>query len=120
MSILEKVIGSDGDVYLRVYAKNSCRHSTRHYEAYTGDEEEQPEVFPEEAEDTIFNLLISSKVLSVASPVFKAMFYGRFREGIELAESRVASVVYAQELPEDSADAMINLCFLLHAKLDEV
>ncbi|KAB5540319.1 hypothetical protein GE09DRAFT_1290123, partial [Coniochaeta sp. 2T2.1] len=120
MSILEKVIDSDGDVCLRVYAKNSCRHSPRHYEHDTGDGEVRPEVFPEEAEDTIFNLLVLAKVLSVASPVFKAMFYGRFREGREPAKSRAASAhLYAgtaggQRRCDDQS------VLLVHAKLDEV
>jgi hypothetical protein len=65
-------------------------------------------------------LTVSSKVLSLASPVFKAMIGGRFKESIELAEEKASSKAYALALPEDDTEATIILCRILHFNFYEV
>jgi hypothetical protein len=67
-------------------------------------------------------LLVSSKVLSVASPVFKAMLNGRFLEGIELSKAKTSAEPYLAQLPlpEDDAEAMTLLCKLLHFDIDDI
>ncbi|KAI7277108.1 hypothetical protein KC335_g99 [Hortaea werneckii] len=56
---------------------------------------------------------VSSAVLSLVSPVFKAMLGPRFREG---SESRSSSQPKEISLPEDDGIAMKHLCLLLHAQ----
>ncbi|EXJ87774.1 hypothetical protein A1O1_04701 [Capronia coronata CBS 617.96] len=56
---------------------------------------------------------VSSKILTLSSPVFKAMFTGKFREGY-LALSQTNPPVV--ELPEDEVLAMLRLCRILHHK----
>lgn len=63
---------------------------------------------------------MSSKVLSLASPVFKAMISGKFKESIELAKKEASSKAYAFSLPEDDAEATIIFCRVLHFNLVEV
>ncbi len=66
------------------------------------------------------DLTVSSKVLCLASPVFKAMISGKFKESIELAEKRASSTPYALALPEDDAEATVLLCRTLHFSLCDV
>lgn len=68
------------------------------------------------------HLIVSSKVLSVASPIFKRMFFGDFKEARELAQSQATAQVYTLELPEDDPLATLILCSILHpcAKTDQV
>ena len=56
-------------------------------------------------------LLVSSKILALASPVFKAMFNSKFREG-----STVRSVQNPLQLPlpDDEPDALAVLFHALH------
>src|SRR5450432_969777 len=61
-------------------------------------------------EDGIHSLLVSSKVLTLASPVFAAMLSPRFREGQRSASGTLDPVA----LPEDDADVMTLLCRILH------
>lgn len=70
--------------------------------------------------DSTLDLIVSSKVLSVASPIFKTMFFGRFKEGVELARSKAFSQVYTVELPEDHAQAMLILCSVIHSKDEHI
>lgn len=62
---------------------------------------------------------VSSKILSLASDVFKAMFSPRFREGSSLrsAENRSTEPMII-DLPEDDPAAMLSLCQLLHCQID--
>ncbi|KAI9864473.1 MAG: hypothetical protein M1824_005177 [Vezdaea acicularis] len=59
---------------------------------------------------------VSSKVLGLASPVFKAMFSPQFREGSELA----AGIRKPIPLPDDDPDSMAIICGILHHKTDGI
>jgi hypothetical protein len=61
-------------------------------------------------------LLVSSKVLSLASPVFAAMFSPRFKEGSSLNPGCPSEV----PLPEDDPEAMTLLCNCLHFRTDHI
>lgn len=65
----------------------------------------------------IKELIVSSKVLSLASPVFKSMVTGGFKGGVELAQTNKANGILnpcAIDLPEDDAGAIVLLCKVLH------
>ncbi|RPB11921.1 hypothetical protein P167DRAFT_606075 [Morchella conica CCBAS932] len=64
-----------------------------------------------------FSLLVSSKILSVASPVFAAMFSPHFREGNSLATAPAPITI---DLLEDAPEALENICNVLHYKHDLV
>ncbi|KXH54095.1 hypothetical protein CSAL01_08114 [Colletotrichum salicis] len=57
---------------------------------------------------------VSSKVLMLNSPVFKAMLGGKFKESAELAKSTGLSLPYSLDLPDDDAEAMSILSQILH------
>lgn len=61
-------------------------------------------------------LLVSSKALSLASPVFAVMFSPRFKEGSNLNSSCPSEV----PLPEDDPEAMTLLCNCLHFRHDHI
>lgn len=61
-------------------------------------------------------LLVSFKVLSVASSVFRAMFGPYFREGQNLSGTSPKRI----SLPENNAAAMATLCNVLHHRHDSV
>jgi hypothetical protein len=61
-------------------------------------------------------LLVSSQVLSLASPVFEAMFNGNFAEGQDLSATSPRKV----PLPEDDPEALILLCKVTHLQIDDV
>jgi hypothetical protein len=61
-------------------------------------------------------LLVSSKVLSLASPVFAAMFSPRFKEGSSLNSDCPSEV----PLPEADPEAMTLLCNCLHFRTDHI
>lgn len=61
-------------------------------------------------------ILVSSKHMSFASPVFKAMLTGDFREAVELREKGRTEI----PLPDDDADAMIMLVKVIHGRLTSV
>lgn len=56
----------------------------------------------------------SSKILSLASPVFAAMLGPNFLEGSKLSSIQP----YQLHLPEDDAEAIIWLCLILHYRRD--
>lgn len=56
----------------------------------------------------------SSKILSLASPVFAAMLGPNFLEGSHLSTTDP----YQLHLPEDDAEAMIWFCLVLHYRRD--
>jgi hypothetical protein len=64
------------------------------------------------------NLLVSSRVLSLASPVFRAMFASRFKEG--LSNHSIPECPHVIHLPEDDAEAFTILCNVLHFRVDEI
>ncbi len=55
-------------------------------------------------------LLVSSHVLSLASPVFGAMFSGNFAEGNDLSAAAPKRIA----LPDDDAESMTVFCKLIH------
>ena len=55
-------------------------------------------------------LRVSSKVLRLASSVWKAMLSPRFKEGTTLKEDGFCRI----SLPDDNSDAMTLLCQILH------
>ncbi|KAH4420349.1 hypothetical protein HBI70_043150 [Parastagonospora nodorum] len=59
------------------------------------------------------SLLVSSHVLSLASPVFEAMFNGNFAEGQVLSAALPKSVA----LPDDDPDAVTLFCKITHMKV---
>ncbi|KAF2491508.1 hypothetical protein BU16DRAFT_565209 [Lophium mytilinum] len=61
-------------------------------------------------------LLVSSNMLSRASPVFRAMFTGGFAESQGLSSSSPREV----SLPEDDPYATVLLCRIVHLKHNEV
>ena len=62
-------------------------------------------------------ILVSSKVLSMASPVFKAMFNSRFREGLS---NLPASGKLSIPLPDDNAEAFAIFCKAIHHRTAEI
>ena len=66
-------------------------------------------------------ITVSSKILCLASGVFKAMMKPRFREGLSLrsAENPTAEPVVIV-LPDDNPLATLTLCQLLHFQTDMV
>jgi hypothetical protein len=70
----------------------------------------------------IRELLVSSKVLSVASPVFRVMLDGRFTEGAEMQKAKKTPGGYLPkvELLNDDAEAMMLLCKVLHFNIADI
>ena len=68
------------------------------------------------AEEKKQTLLVSSKVLSLASPVFAAMLSPRFREG----QRSDSGTLDPLSLPDDDAVAMTTLCRVFHFRYDEL
>jgi hypothetical protein len=65
-------------------------------------------------EESARSLLVSSKVLALASPVFAVMLSPRFREG----QRSEAGTLDAVSLPDDDAEAMTVLCQIFHFRYD--
>ncbi|KAE9990475.1 hypothetical protein EG327_001377 [Venturia inaequalis] len=59
-------------------------------------------------------ILVSSKVLTISSKVFKAMLSKSFKEARELAQSVHNNQTYELPLPDDDAHTMIVLCKATH------
>lgn len=60
-------------------------------------------------------LLVSSKVLSLASPVFAAMFKPQFKEGSNLKPEQPLVI----PVPGDDSEAFILLCNVIHYRSDD-
>lgn len=63
------------------------------------------------------HLLVSSRVLTLASPVFAAMFNSQFREGLS---NRTASRGPPIPLPDDDGPAFLIFCAAIHYQTDQV
>jgi hypothetical protein len=63
-------------------------------------------------------LRVSSKALSLASPVLDRMFQSRFREG--LATARLSPEMPVVTLPEDDVEVMAVLCNVVHHRMEDV
>ncbi|KAH6884886.1 hypothetical protein B0T10DRAFT_517563 [Thelonectria olida] len=79
-----------------------------------------PDDAPSEPENG--EILVSSKILSTASPVFQAMLDGRFREGVQLSNAKTSpdQEPFRLALPDDDLSAMVLLCKVLHFKVDDI
>ncbi len=73
-----------------------------------------------DTESKVLELTISSKILTLVSPVFKVMLTGQFKEAIELAEWKPSSRLYILELPDDDPEATSILTKILHHKTHEI
>ena len=71
----------------------------------------------EDGKPTQSSIRVSSKVLSLASPVFAAMLSPRFAEGQALLTSTSPDTP-STSLPDDNSEAMIWLCKALHFRKD--
>ncbi|KAF7192578.1 hypothetical protein HII31_06087 [Pseudocercospora fuligena] len=67
-------------------------------------------------DSSTLRLRVSSKVVSLASPVFKAMLSPHFREGATLATASYVEI----GLPEDDAQTMQTMLLVMHAKHDRL
>lgn len=64
-------------------------------------------------------LRVASKVLSLASPVWKAMFSSRFAEGNEILKGVLrGDKLYTIKLPDDNPDGVKNTLTILHYRPD--
>ncbi|KAI9649693.1 hypothetical protein NHQ30_002274 [Ciborinia camelliae] len=61
-------------------------------------------------------ILVSSKHMSLASPVFKAMLQGGFHEAIELKKTGKTEI----PLPDDDSTAMVILIDIIHGRFKSV
>jgi len=59
-------------------------------------------------------ILVSSKLLTLASPVFRRMLEGRFKEPGEPKESQFTGSPFRLQLHETNFESMLLLCRLLH------
>jgi hypothetical protein len=66
--------------------------------------------------NTIRNILLSSMVLSLASPIFTTMFDGRFAEGQSLSPASPCVV----PLPDDDPDSIILICKIIHIQTSQL
>ncbi|KAH8686212.1 hypothetical protein BGZ61DRAFT_355339 [Ilyonectria robusta] len=68
------------------------------------------------------DILVSSKILSTASPVFQVMLDGRFREGVQLSDAKTSpdKEPFRLSLPDDDFAAMLLLCKVLHFKVSDI
>lgn len=99
------VIDADGDMLLQFYQEPSTKDTSNENE---------------EKKSETLELMVSSKVFSVASPVFKAMLNGSYKEGIDLAENKSSSQLYRLTLPDDDIDATTILARILHFNLTDI
>ena len=67
--------------------------------------------------DGRIHLLVSSKVLSLASPVFSTMLNSRFKEGLSNHPPTGKRLI---SLPDDNAEAFTILCNAIHYRTDQV
>jgi hypothetical protein len=76
-----------------------------------GDDDSKLSVTPKK-------VLVSSKVLSRAEPVFSAMFSPSFQEGTSLRTNSAAGQITQINLPDDQFEDMFLLVQVLHHKFD--
>lgn len=102
--------------------EESTAHESPANEEVSGEESSEEGTDEEDLTDSELHLIVSSKVLSLASPVFKAMFFGNFKEGLELARNKAigSSEPYPVELPDDYANAALVVCSILYSKTKQI
>lgn len=64
-------------------------------------------------------ILVSSKVLSLASVVFRAMFASAFKESQDLLNGQLNGVPMKLDLPDDDSTGVLLLSALLHFKYED-
>ena len=98
----------------RVY-QDFSNDSSQHSEESIDRETVHREILDEDGDILIkaasLELLVSSKILTLASPVFKAMLGYRFKEG---STARSAEHPLELPLPDDNPEALALLCHTLH------
>lgn len=105
-------IDKDGDLCLLLFEKERASDTK---------DDDTPDTINGKTRAPI-SLVVSSKVLCLASPVFKVMLTGNFREAREFrnATKQGQSERYVIELPEDDATATTTLMNLLHLNFGDV
>ncbi|KAF7947593.1 hypothetical protein EAE96_008677 [Botrytis aclada] len=71
---------------------------------------------PKPTQQYQLHLLCSSKHMSLASPVFKAMLTGSFQEAVKLREEGRTDI----PLPGDDSDAMVTLVNIIHGRFKSI
>ncbi|KAJ9380979.1 hypothetical protein DTO063F5_6430 [Paecilomyces variotii] len=71
-------------------------------------------ICPDTNEQTKMKLQVSSSFLASGSPVFQTMFTGGFEEAHRLRENVTSGIKTEIYLPEDNAEAMKELCEVIH------
>lgn len=106
-------IDKDGDLILQLSRVGlyDAEDEVAEDEASSEDADEKLANYEQVAND---ELRVSSKVLTLNSPVFKAMLGGKFKEGTELAENMGSPEPYSIDFPDDDVEAMTILCQILH------
>jgi hypothetical protein len=116
------IVDSAGDMVLVAAYDPQTDASVKTSE--TPEAEPSPKTDPDNAPSKLENreILVSSKILSTASPVFQAMLDGRFREGVQLADAKASpdQEPFRLALPDDDFAAMLLLCKVLHFKVDDI
>ncbi|KAK5653078.1 hypothetical protein OQA88_9365 [Cercophora sp. LCS_1] len=111
-------IDEGGDLRLVLFEKQPQSKSDN-----DGGEKTHTEPGSDESRKPI-SLVVSSKILCLASPVFKVMLTGNFREAREFrnlnASKEGQTEPYTIELPEDNPLGMTNLLHLLHFNFDKI
>lgn len=111
------IIDPDGDIYLRLQVFVSEEEPASLPESSPGGNTPTPR--SKHPQPSSQRVRVSSKVLSLASPVFRAMFSGKYKEAVALADASVSLVPYTLDLPEDDAEATILLCRIMHFKTND-
>ncbi|OHW95942.1 hypothetical protein CSPAE12_05518 [Colletotrichum incanum] len=104
-------IDKDGDLTLQLSSMGLDDAEVAEGGESGEDVDEKLAIYEQVAND---KLRVSSKVLMLNSPVFKAMLGGKFREATELAKNTGFSDPYSIDLPDDDVEAMTTLCQILH------
>ncbi|PQE18707.1 BTB POZ domain-containing protein [Rutstroemia sp. NJR-2017a BBW] len=110
----------DGDLVLMLDPVEEVPKSEHKFQLVTSEEQSHTRTsdIAEPIVETVYktHVVVSSKHMSLASPVFKAMLQGEFREGQELRGMKKINL----PLPDDDAEAMKILVHLIHCKLKSV
>ncbi|KAJ9605306.1 hypothetical protein H2200_009963 [Cladophialophora chaetospira] len=129
--MFHEVFDPKGDVLLVLTLHNPSDNYESNSASETGDTEEvesQPAkagptkhnsikaLVNEDSESEEVEVLVSSRHLALASPVFRVMFDGDFLEKITLGQSEPKRI----PLPEDNYEAMIVLLRIIHGQNSKV
>ncbi|KAK1977610.1 hypothetical protein LZ30DRAFT_773352 [Colletotrichum cereale] len=104
-------VDKDGDLVLQLSAMDPNDAVVAGGEEGGEDVDEKLANYEQVAND---ELRVSSKVLMLNSPVFKAMLGGKFKEATGLAKNTGFTEPYSVDLPDDDVEAMTILCQILH------